>query len=294
MVRLLLPCLLPVICIFILTIAQFTAAADYKLSMLPRYSTEEINKRIIPLAEYLSEATGLQITPTLTSTFDQYSKQLANGSVDIGYQNPYIYVLASEAHEAVGVAVKGINGDTFRGAIITRADSPIHTVADLKGKRIAIVSYTSAGGYLSQKLTLAEHGIDARKDCTLEEAPGNKQENVIFSVYSGDVDAGFIRESALHIADDFIPTGAIRILVGSAWLPNWALSISRRMAPEDREKIVKAIQELVVGSPALKALKIKAFKPAIDSDYDLVRKAAGLIPGDGVQHTSVESTTNLQ
>jgi len=245
--------------------------------MLPRYSTEEIYKRITPLAQYLQKTTGLQITPTLTTTFDQYGKHLANGTIDIGYENPYVYVLASKQHEAIAMAVKGKDGDKFRGIIITASNSPLHSLADLKGKKISIVSYTSAGGYLSQKLSLLENNIDVTRDSTVEEAPENKQENVVFAVFTGDADAGFIRESALHKVDQFVPAGAIHVLAPTAWLPNWALSVSRNMPLVDKEKIVKAIQELAPGSPVLRALKISALRPAHDSDYDVVRKAAGLV-----------------
>ncbi|MBU1419640.1 MAG: phosphate/phosphite/phosphonate ABC transporter substrate-binding protein [Proteobacteria bacterium] len=265
-----------IIGIFMLVTAELSLAADYKLSMLPRYSTEEINNRITPLAEYLRKKTGLNILPTLTSTFDQYLKQLSSGGIDIGFENPYIYVLAAESHEVIAMAVKGGDGDRFRGIIITRSDSSLSAIDDLIGKKVAIVGYTSAGGYLSQKLTLLENGIDVQKDCTIEEVPENKQENVVFSVYTGDVDAGFIRESAIDKAGDFIPSGAIRVMASTAWLPNWALSVSRNMQPEDREKIVKAIEELEPGHPVLLALKTKALRPARDSEYDPVRKAAGL------------------
>ncbi len=251
-------------------------AADYQLSMLPRYSTEEIYKRITPLVDYLKTKTGLNITPTMTTTFDQYTKALIGGKVSIGFENPYIYVLASTSHEAVAMAVKGKNGDKFRGIIITAASSPLRSLTDLKGKKIAIVSYASAGGYLSQKLSLLDKGIDITKDCQLEEAPENKQENVVFSVFTGDVDAGFIRASALHKADQFVPAGSIRVLAYTAWLPNWALSIKRNMAATDKDKIVRAIREIPDNSPVFRALRIKKFRPARDSDYDVVRRAAGI------------------
>ncbi len=253
-----------------------TRAAGYQLSMLPRYSTEEIYKRITPLVDYLKNKTGLDISPTMTSTFDQYTKALISGKVAIGFENPYIYVLASKAHEAVAMAVKGKNGDKFRGIIVTRKDSPLHSLTDLKGKKISIVSYTSAGGYLSQKLSLLDKGIDITKECQLEEAPENKQENVVFSVFTGDVDAGFIRESALHKVDQFVPAGSIRVLAYTAWLPNWALSVKRGMAAADKKKIVRAIQEIPDNSPVLRALRLKKFRPAQDSDYDVIRRAAGL------------------
>lgn len=261
------------LCVMLSSVA---ASAGYKLSMLPRYSTEEIHKRIVPLAEYLSQTTGIDIEPVVISTFDQYQQQLMGGAVQIGFENPYIYVLASEAHEVIALAEKKQSGTRFRGIIITRSDSPIQALEDLKGKTVSIVGYTSAGGFLSQKLTLADHGIDVKKECQLVEAADNKQENVILAVYTGDVDAGFIRESALGRASNFIPRTAITVLEETAWLPNWALSISRSMPAADRKKIADALFALEEAAPAAQALKIKKMIPATDELYNNVRRAAGL------------------
>ncbi len=280
-----------ILCIlFCLLATGSQAMAAYTLSMLPRYSVEEIHRRIAPLADYLQTSTGLTITPVLVPTFARYQKQLASG-IDIGYENPYIYVLASGDHEVVAMAEKGRDNDRFRGIIIVRADSPITTLDGLRGKTIAIVGFTSAGGYLSQKLTLQEHGLAVRKECRVEEAPDNKQENVILAVYTGDADAGFIRESALHKVDSYVPPAAIRVLAETAWLPNWALSVRRSMPAADREKITRALLELSPDSPVLKALKIKKFRRAEDAEYNSIRKAAGLpIPAGGQPATS--STDN--
>ena len=270
-------CFFALLAVLILTGTEAAHAGSYTISMLPMYSTEEINRRITPMAEYLSRETGLRITPVLASTFDQYSKRLANGSIDIGYENPYIYALAAKQHEVIGMAVKGKDGDKLRGIIITRSDSGIKKIDDIMDKKIMIVGYTAAGGYLSQKLTLLENDIDISQDCTVEESPDNKHENVILSVFAGDVDAGFIRESALHKVDDFVPPGAIRVLERTAWLPNWAFSINRKMVHGDREKIVQAIRKLKSGDNVLEMLKIKALRPATDEEYDPVRRAAGIV-----------------
>jgi len=260
----------------ILIFYQTSIAAEYRLSMLPLYSTEDINARITPLAEYLAKQTGLPISTTLTAGFNEYSQQLSSGRINIGFENPYIFVLNSGAHEVVAIASTANEGEKFRGIIITRSDSPLRTIIELKGKKIGIVGQTSVGGFLSQKLTLLESGIDVAKDCIIEEAPENKHENVIFSVFAGDVDAGFIRESALLQANEFVPAGAIRILQPTAWMPNWALSLSRELPKEDRKKIVSALLDIKPGSAVLKSLKVEALKPAQDSDYDSIRKVFGL------------------
>lgn len=267
------------LCWGLVLVLQTSAQAAYRLSMLPRYSAEEIHRRITPLARYLSNKTGLEVEVVLTSSFAQYQKKLHSGAIDIGFENPYIYVLSSDTHDVMAMAVKGTDGDRFRGIIISRADSPLEKLEDLKGRSIAIVGHTSGGGYLSQKLTLLEAGIDMDRDCRIEEVVENKQENVIFSVFTGDAEAGLIRESALHMVDAYVPPRAIRVLAHTAWLPNWALSVRRTMPVKDREAIRHALMELKEGDAVLQALKIRSFRPATDSEYDPVRRAVGMING---------------
>lgn len=270
--------ILLVFCTLLLISTPFpgNAGESFKLSMLPRYSSEEINHRISPLAEYLSQMTGAQIEPIVTSDFSQYEKQLKSGAIAMGYENPYIYTLVSGTHEALAMAVKGKDRDKFRGIVIARKERGLSTLGDLRGRTIAIVGYTSAGGYLSQKLSLMQIGIDVAKDCTIIEAVDNKQENVILAVYTGEVDAGFIRESALHQADDYISASQLTVVGESAWLPNWAFSVDRRLPDHLKREIRSALLLLKPNHPVMQALKIDQFQPAVDSDYQPVRLAAGL------------------
>jgi phosphonate transport system substrate-binding protein len=250
--------------------------------MLPRYSAEEINKRITPLAQYLSDVLNVPVEPTIMINFDEYTKRLQSGKIEIGYENPYIYTLVSETHEVLAMTVKGRDGDKFRGIIIAKKGSSIRDVDDLRGKSVMIVSRTAAGGYLSQKLALMERGIDLDKDCEVLEAVDNKQENVIISVFIGDADAGFIRESALNqietLTNSFVPSSQIEVINRSAWLPNWALSVNRSLPQERKDSIQKALLSLDKDSPVLQGLQIDSFRRATDQEYNSVRKAAGLLP----------------
>lgn len=162
--------------------------------------------------------------------------------------------------------------DRFRGIVIARPESPISGLADLKGKRVMMVGETSAAGYLSQKLSLMEQGI-AIGELDMNTAADNRQENVIISVSIGDVDAGFIRESALHVADKYIAPGSVRKVVETAWLPGWALSIDSGVPEDAKGKIVSAVLKLQAGSPELKALDLDGFVSAQDGDYDTIRRA---------------------
>lgn len=250
------------------------AANPLRLSMLPLYSAEEISKQITPLAALLSKALGTQVEPVVAKDFKEYEQRLGR-DIEIGYENPNVYVRAANAHEAVAMVSKAPDGPKFRGIIITRADSPIIAAEELKGKRVAVVGLTSTGGYLSQRLTLMQEGIDTTRDMQIEEALDNKQENVILSVYNGDVDAGFIRESALHQVDAYVPPSQIRVIKKTAYLPEWAISVSRNLPPETKAAIRTALTGLKPGDAVLKTLKIDAFVAAEDRDYDPMRQAVG-------------------
>ncbi len=244
------------------------AGDTYKLSMLPLYSSIEINKKIGILSEYLSQKTGLKIEPVVTSDFSQYENKIKNGSIDFGYENPLVYTLVSDRHEVI-VSDK----NKFRGIIIARTDSGISTLEDLRGKKVSIVGLRSAGGYLSQKLTLMEAGIHVDTDCNIIEAVDNKQENVILSVYAREADAGFIRESALHKVDKFIAVSQIKIIKNCEMIPGWAFSIKKTLPEQIKQKIQAALLALQPNAPVLQALKIQAFEISRDEDYSKIKRA---------------------
>jgi phosphonate transport system substrate-binding protein len=249
------------------------AATSLRLSMLPLYSPGEINTQITPLAAYLSKATGMQVESLLVADFKEYEQRLLSRDIHIGYENPVVYTRVASTHEAIAVIIKAPDGSKFRGIIIARSDSPIISSEELKGKRVSIVGLTSTGGYLSQRLTLLQEGIDTKRDLTIQEALGNKQENVILSVYNGDVDAGFIRESALHQVDNYVPPSQIKVIKKTAFLPEWVISVSRELPPKTKIAIRDALFQLKKDDPVLKAMKIDGFEAAEDRDFDQVRNA---------------------
>jgi phosphonate transport system substrate-binding protein len=249
-------------------------AQEYVLSILPRYYPERLTAMMTPLAEYLSAQTGEKVRLELSKDFTDYENKIKSGAIDIGYENPLIFSHVTTAHEAIAMAVDKDGGEKFRGIVISRPDSGIKQLADLTGKKVMIVSDTSAGGYLSQNLSLIKSSVD-RKGINFVTAAENRQENVIISVSVGDVDAGFIRESALNIANQYIAPGSIAKIVETEWLPNWALSIKRDMPPQFRQKLLTALLALKEDSPVIKAIGITRFRQASDNDYAVMKGLGG-------------------
>lgn len=257
-----------------LLVSGAVVAQEHRISMLPRYYPERLVDMMSPLVEHVREATGLDLQLILAKDFRAYEERLASGEIAIGYSNPLVYTRVSRRHQVVAMAVKGEGGDRFRGILIARPDSGIRGLEDLPGKRVMIVAETSAGGWLSQKLSMLEQGI-ALDEVDLVEAADNRQENVIIAVSVGDVDAGFIRESALHVADKYIAPGSVESVTATAWLPNWAFSVDRDLPPGVREALQGAVVGLEAGHPVLEAMGLTGFRAAEDGEYDPVRKALG-------------------
>ena len=243
-------------------ISTAATTQPYVLSMLPLFSATEIRSRTQPLADYLTRETGRSFVVYVKSDFELFRQSMESG-IDVAFTNPVFYASASSHHCVLAMASKGSSGKKFRGVIVTRDDSPISTVRDFLGKRVGYNGPTAGAAYLSQRLTQLEHSTDTKRDMTLIKPANNKQENTPLAVYAGDLDAGFVRESALQSVQAYIPSSRLKVLEETAWIPQWALYVSHSMPPEHAESIHSALIRLTSDDPALGALKIQAFKTAL-------------------------------
>jgi phosphate/phosphite/phosphonate ABC transporter binding protein len=242
-----------------------------KVAHLPLYSAITLFDRFDPLMRYLSRKTGYEFKLVVPKDFEDFFDIVRRGEVEFSYSNPYIYIqLADGGHlRAFATTVMQSSGDIFRGIIITRQDSAIRTLDDLKGKDVMVVSYKSAGGFLAQKLFLQEHGIDVYRDLRLRE--GKRQEEVILSVYRGKTEAGFVRESALDVLKEEIDLGRIRILATTQYIANWPFAATRSADEKIVELVRKGLLELDDGN-ILSAAQVAGFKAADDRDFDGLRE----------------------
>lgn len=242
-----------------------------KVAILPLYSAITLFDRFEPLMRHLSRETGYEFKLVIPRDFEDFYDTIAGGKADFSYSNPYIYIqLADRGYlSAFATTVIRSSGDIFRGIIITRQDSSIRSVQDLKGKDVMIVSYKSAGGYLAQEMFLAEQGIDVGRDLRVRE--GKRQEVVILNVYRGKADAGFVRETALEVLKEEIDLSAIRIVATTSYIANWPFAAVRgvdaRLAAKVRQILLDLSQPGI-----LSAAQIERFRTADDTEFNTLRE----------------------
>jgi len=265
-----------VISIIFLSASTSIADKTYHFAVLPRFFPIVILERFGPLADYIAEETGIDVEFVMPKNFSNHIDMVRKGKAILSYQNPVVYAKVSGQVKPLAIASKGKHRTRFRGIIIVRIDSGIKMIADLKGKSVSVVSLQSAGGYISQKDFLAQNGISVEIDMIASEAADNKQENVIFDVYSKKSDVGFIRESALHRVDKVIEPEKIKVLAETSWLPNWVFTVHKSVSADVAGRIQQALLDLPAGGGVLKAAKLEGF---VTPDHEALNNVRKMVQG---------------
>jgi len=112
---------------------------------------------------YLSKALGTPVTVRIIPEYGDLATALPKGDVDVAWLTPIAYARARAQSTAVTPLVKAKrNGKlSYRTAYIVKADSPAKALNELKGKKVAWVSPSSASGYIFARALLVWAGMDA-------------------------------------------------------------------------------------------------------------------------------------
>jgi phosphonate transport system substrate-binding protein len=262
--------------IVLLAIPFSAIATELKFGVLPRLTEKEMREGFTPLAEYLSKELGVKVTLVIPKDFDTWRKEAEARTYDFVYTNPYLYVLLKKAvpeTEPLVIASEPEIGDDIKGTIIVKKDSPIKSIADLKGKTIAATDPGSAGAYLVQMKMLSKAGL--KKD-DVKVIFEKKRDPVAEAILAGKADAGFVRDDDV----EKLKAGPekFRKIAVSDPIPNWPIAISKKMDPALAKKLKEALLKLKKGDlktiSILGPTRIEGFVPVTDKDYDIMREAA--------------------
>jgi phosphonate transport system substrate-binding protein len=113
---------------------------------------------------YLSKATGLPVKLYESSDYNGSIQALSSGQVDMaqiaggGYANVDAQVGNKVAPILTVREAEGSMG--YYSALLVKKDSPVHTLADMKGRSLGYVDFNSTSGYLYPRAKMREQGID--------------------------------------------------------------------------------------------------------------------------------------
>lgn len=236
------------------------AKTTLRFGINPWASEEQMHKTFRPLINYLSEKLGIKIDIIIPSSYEELSKRMAAGEIDLASFNSVtllkarrnglpIQYLVTTTNKFVGT---GENRDYYEGFIIVKKNSPYKTLDDLSGKTFAFVDTDSASGYKMPVALLAFEKNVSPKQFFKKYFFAGDHDRVAAAVYYGSVDGGATWDTsyAQNTAKDKFPD-AFRIIERISPIPNDAWVVGPTVKPEMAEKIkavLLTINETTVGS----------------------------------------------
>ena len=263
------------------------AAEELHFGVPPYLPADELQFEFQPIVDYISKKTAVKTTLLITKDYADLGMQMAAGKVDIGYFTPFAYVEAAKAGGMELFLGTKYNGSYFyKGAIIVRKDRGITGLAGLKGKSFAFVDKQSASGYVYPRSLLADNGINPDDYFGRYSFEGNHTK-VIRAVLAGDFDAGSVSSSALlDERAKGTPIDELLTLAETEPIPQDAIAVRSDLDADLKERVRYGLAEMSYTLEG-KAILSKSrygrggFGPTTDKDFDVVRKAAGLLQPAG-------------
>jgi phosphate/phosphite/phosphonate ABC transporter binding protein len=232
---------------------------------------------------------GIDMDWVLYSDYDPMVAAFVSGEIDMAWNGPLSYVkirrLIDEPCRVI--AMRNVDVD-YVTHFITHDDSPIQSVADLRGKRFAFGDRGSVQAGLLPYHFLKESGIDPSSDLAgftfYDERPGGStsdEDDVVERVAYGEYDAGAVSGQTLKALEkrtDTPETRGLRVLWSSPPYSHCCFTLRSDVDPALTQQIESAFLSADSGDPDGRALLAAEGCDAIVvgrlDGWDLIEKAA--------------------
>ncbi|MCL6612659.1 MAG: diguanylate cyclase [Peptococcaceae bacterium] len=259
------------------------------IGILANRGPEQVYLEWTPTADYLNSRLPQHTFVITPLNPDEIGPAVRDGRVDFLLTNSSSYVEMEALYGASRILTLvrtrlGVEYTVYGAVIFTRADrEDITGLEDLKGRSFMAAEQTSFGGFQMAWRELLQHGIDPYTHFKSLEFSGFPQDNVVYAVRDGLVDAGTVRTDILEdmAEEGKIDLESFRILnpmktqgfppVHSTRLyPEWPLARVRQTPEDLARKVAVALLNMPPDSPAARAAKIAGW--TIPLDYQPVHE----------------------
>ena len=262
------------------------AQAVFRVTTIPEEAATEQTRKFGPIVKYLESKLGQKVEFIPVSDYPAAVEALVNKQVDMVWFGGFTFVQASVRSGGKIVPIAQREEDTkFQSVFITKPDSGIKTLADLKGKQVSFGSQSSTSGHLMPRSFLLDAKIDPDKDFK-RVAYSGAHDATIASVVSGKVDAAALD---ITVWNKFVKEGKVSnkdavVFFTTPGYFNYNWSVHADMPAAQRERVKKALLDIDPKTPAGKeildlnrASKYIATVPENYRGIETAARSAGLL-----------------
>ncbi len=199
----------------------------------------EFQRLMQPFADYLGKCAAKKVRYYDVFSAAAAIEALRSGRMHIGTMSTGDTAFAVNIAGAIPFAIRGdANGiQGYQLWMIVKSTSPLKTLADLKGKKIAHTTPSSNSGNMAPRALFPAEGLVPDRDYKV--LYSGKHDNSILGVASGDYDAAPIaHDILLRLAErGVVKMADFRIIWKSPFFPPGGLSMAHDLAPALQQKI---------------------------------------------------------
>jgi phosphonate transport system substrate-binding protein len=199
-------------------------------------------------------------------TYSDAISRIADGDIDIARLGAASYTLAMDRQPALSIIAqeRSVAGK-IEGVFITRQDTPVTALQDLRGKTLAFANRHSTGGRYYPQALLVRSGI------TAADLKGHvflgRHDRVAAAVAAGNYDAGVLRSTVLEKA----PSAGLLRVIERFEVPE-KLWVTRQGLPDELTAELRSAFTSLGHKDGLHALRLSGFVFPPDHDYEAVRR----------------------
>src|SRR5882762_9678745 len=139
------------------TPAAFAQSGVLRVSAIPDEAPTELQRKFKPLGDYLKAKTGMDVQFTPVTDYAAVVDGLATKKIDLAWLGGFTFVQAKLRSDGQVVPiVQRAEDQVFTSRFIVPADSPIKTVAELKGHTFVFGAPSSTSGHLMPRYYLQQ------------------------------------------------------------------------------------------------------------------------------------------
>ena len=238
----------------------------------------------VSLLKIVEKLTGYKISSIKVTDYNAAVESMRADRAQIAWFGGKTYIVAAKIAYAEAFAAgirKGAKDPTYNAFFVVRADGPIKTLEQVRGKTLALNSIGSTSGDMIPRVELSKIGLDTenRKDFKRVSYAGSHDACLLTVLNKhADVCGMSSRNYEARIEDGTIKANQVRIIHKSSSVPPPPLAYSTKLSQEVRNQLKKAVLNAHKhGKIGGYGGEMERYVEVKDADYDVLREVGRLL-----------------